>query len=327
MHTLLLPILRSLSDGQFHSGTALAQRHQVSRATVCNIIAGAADLGITVHKVRGRGYQLASRPDWLDADTICATIPATTLLYRLDVVDSIASTNATLLHATDDAPHRHCLVAEQQTAGRGRRGRVWQSVLGGSLTCSIRWRFNQGIATLAGLSLAVGVALIRSLQQLGCEGVQLKWPNDVLWQQRKLAGILIEVQGDMNGPSIAIIGIGINMQLPAATRDQIDQAVTDIQEILGKPLSRNLLLATLLTQLADVMDEFEQNGLHNLRKDWQDAHAYADQHVQIHMSNGQIIQGIAAGLAENGALLLHTDDDKQISVHSGEVQSARKLTS
>lgn len=325
MHTLLLPILRSLSDGQFHSGTTLAQQHQVSRATVCNIIAGAADLGITVHKVRGRGYQLASRPDWLNADTIRSTIPTTTSPYRLDVVDSIASTNATLLHATDDAPHRHCLVAEQQTAGRGRRGRVWQSILGGSLTCSIRWRFNQGIATLAGLSLAVGVALIRSLQQLGCEGVQLKWPNDVLWQQRKLAGILIEVQGDMNGPSIAIIGIGINMQLPAAARDQIDQAVTDIQEILGTPLSRNALLATLLTQLADVMDEFERNGLHNLRKTWQAAHAYADQPIKIHMSNGQIIQGIAVGLAENGALLLHTDDDKQISVHSGEVHSARRL--
>jgi BirA family biotin operon repressor/biotin-[acetyl-CoA-carboxylase] ligase len=321
-----LPILRSLSDGQFHSGTALAQQHQISRASVCNIIAGAADLGITVHKVRGRGYQLASRPDWLDADTIRANIPATIAPYRLDIVDSIASTNATLLHATDDAPHRHCLVAEQQTAGRGRRGRVWQSVLGGSLTCSIRWRFNQGIATLAGLSLAVGVALIRSLQQLGCQGVQLKWPNDVLWQQRKLAGILIEVQGDMNGPSMAIIGIGINMQLPATTRDQIDQAVTDIQEILGSPLSRNLLLATLLTQLNEVMDEFERNGLHNLRNDWQAAHAYADQPVQIHMSNGQVIQGIAVGLAENGALILHTDDDKQISVHSGEVQSARKLT-
>jgi BirA family biotin operon repressor/biotin-[acetyl-CoA-carboxylase] ligase len=321
-----LPILRSLSDGQFHSGTKLALQHQISRASVCNIIAGAADLGITVHKVRGRGYQLASRPDWLDAEAIHTNMPATTAPYQLEIVDSIASTNATLLHATNDAPHRHCLVAEQQTAGRGRRGKVWQSVLGGSLTCSIRWRFNQGIATLAGLSLAVGVALIRSLQQLGCEGIQLKWPNDLLWQQRKLAGILIEVQGDMNGPSTAIIGIGINMKLPATARNQIDQAVTDIQEILGHPLSRNVLLGTLLIQLADVMDDFERNGLHNLQKAWQTAHAYADQPVQIHMSNGQIIQGIAVGLAENGALLLRTDDDKQISVHSGEVHSARKLT-
>lgn len=332
LHTLLLPILRSLSDGQFHSGTQLAQQYQISRASVCNIIAGAADIGIAVNKVRGRGYQLATRPDWLNADSIRAAMADLTANdtpnhYTLDIVDSIDSTNAALLRATDTAPHCHCLVAEHQSAGRGRRGRVWQSVLGGSLTCSIRWRFNQGIATLAGLSLAVGVALIRSLNQLGCAGVQLKWPNDVLSQQRKLAGILIEVQGDMNGPSVAIIGIGINMQLPTATREHIDQAVTDIQEVLGAPLSRNTLLATLLTQLADVMDEFERNGLHNLRAEWQTAHAYANQAVQIHMSNGQIINGIAAGLADNGALLLHTDDGKQISVHSGEVHSARKFTS
>ena len=327
LHTLLLPILRSLSDGQFHSGTQLAQQLQVSRASICNILAGATDIGIAVNKVRGRGYQLASRPDWLNADSIRAAMPRHIAGYIIDIVDSIDSTNAALLRASDDAPHRHCLIAERQTAGRGRRGRVWQSVLGGSLTCSIRWRFNQGIATLAGLSLAVGVALIRSLNQLGCTGVQLKWPNDVLSQQRKLAGILIEVQGDMNGPSVAIIGIGINIQLPATTRAHIDQAVTDIQEVLGVPLSRNTLLATLLTELAEVMEEFERNGLHNLRTEWQTAHAYANQAVQIHMSNGQIIQGIAAGLADNGALLLHTDDGKQISVHSGEVHSARKFTS
>jgi BirA family biotin operon repressor/biotin-[acetyl-CoA-carboxylase] ligase len=326
LHTLLLPILRDLSDGQFHSGTQLALQHQISRASVSNIIAGAASMGIVVYKVRGRGYQLANIPDWLDADKIRAAMPSTTALYRIDIVDSIDSTNTALLHAADSTPHRHCLVAEQQTAGRGRRGRVWQSLLGGSLTCSIRWRFNQGMAALAGLSLAVGIALIRTLHQLGIKDAQLKWPNDLLWQQRKLAGILIEVQGDMNGPTTAIIGIGINIQLPAAMRASIDQAVTDTQEILGHSLSRNTLLATLLTELNHVMDEFERNGLQNLRSEWNAAHAYADQPVQIQMSNGTRIQGIAVGIADNGALLLLTDDDKQISIHSGEVHHARRYS-
>ena len=204
MHILLLPLLRALSDGKFRSGVALAQQFGVSRASVCNALNAATDMGITLHKIRGRGYRMPVAPEWLDADRIKMALGADANNFSLEVINTIDSTNAALLRASQDVPHRHCLVAETQYAGRGRRGRVWQSVLGGSLTCSICWRFNQGIAALAGLSLAVGVALLRTLGHFGISSVQLKWPNDVLWQSRKLAGILIEVQGDVSGPSVAI---------------------------------------------------------------------------------------------------------------------------
>ena len=325
MHTLLLPLLRTLSDGKFHSGETLAQQFGVSRASVCNALNAASDMGVTLHKIRGRGYRLPIAPDWLDAAQIHLALGANAKHFTIEIVNSIDSTNAALLRAPQDSPHRHCLVAETQLAGRGRRGRVWHSVLGGSLTCSIRWRFNQGMAALAGLSLAVGVTLLRTLRQFGMDEVQLKWPNDVLWQQRKLAGILIEVQGDVTGPSVAIIGIGINLQLPVAVRDSIDQAITDLAEIQGTPVPRNALLAALLNHLNMVMEEFEQHGLANLRHEWQAAHAFANKSVRILMANGSEVNGTAIGLAENGALLLHTTDDKQIAINSGEVHLTRSL--
>lgn len=324
MHTLLLPLLRTLSDGKFHSGVTLAQQFGVSRASVCNTLDHASTLGITLHKIRGRGYRMPDVPDWLDAESIKAALGAAADHFSIEVVSSIDSTNAALLRAPADAPHRHCLVAETQLAGRGRRGRVWQSILGGSLTCSIRWRFNQGIAALAGLSLAVGVSLLRTLQQADVPGIQLKWPNDVLWQYRKLAGILIEVQGDVTGPSVAIIGIGINIKLPAAFREQIDQAVTDLSEIQGSPIARNKLLAALLLNLNNVMQEFELSGLNKLREEWQAAHAYSNKPVRVLMANGHDLTGTVTGLGVNGELLLQTADDKQIAVNSGEVFLTRK---
>lgn len=280
-------------------------------------------MGIIVHKIRGRGYQLPISPDWLDTAVIQRLLDAHAIDFSIELVDHIDSTNAALLRAPGDAAHRHCLAAEVQYAGRGRRGRIWQSTLGGSLTCSIRWRFNQGIATLAGLSLAVAVALLRTLRKFKIDDIQLKWPNDVLWQNRKLAGILIEVQGEANGPSVAIIGIGINLQLPPEVRASIDQAVTDLTEIVGHRVARNDLLATLLYNLNQVMADFEQHGLTTLRHEWHAAHAFTGQPVRVLMANGSEITGEATGLADNGALLLRTADDKQIAIHSGEVHLIR----
>ncbi len=324
MHNSLIPLLRELSDGHFHSGAQLASQFGISRATVCNVLKAAEAAGVSLHKIPGRGYRLPSAPDWLTEADVRALLNMYATEFTIEVVDQIDSTNAALLRAPD-AAHRHCLAAETQYAGRGRRGRAWHSTLGGSLTCSVRWRFTQGIATLAGLSLATGVALIRTLREFDIDGVQLKWPNDVLWQQRKLAGILIEVQGEANGPSVAVIGIGINLRLPAQVRAGIDQSVADLAEISNGKIARNRLLAALLSHLAAVMTEFEQHGLANLRREWLAAHAHTGKPVRIAMANGNELTGSITGLAENGALLLHTDDDKQIAVNSGEVHLARLL--
>ncbi len=324
MHRLLIPLLRILSDGKFHAGSVLALRMDVSRATVCNVLKSADEMNIKVFKVQGRGYQLPVAPDWLDAEAVGLGLQGDARLFRVEVVDDVDSTNTVLLRAAEPAPHRHCLAAEYQHAGRGRRGRTWLAALGGSLTCSVRWRFSQGIGALSGLSLAVGVALLRSLHDCGATHVQLKWPNDVLWQGRKLAGILIEVQGEANGPSVAVIGIGINVHIAQETRQRITQPVTDIFEILGHSVSRNILLAQLLNHLEKVMAEFELHGLTRLRDEWQAAHAHAGQWLQVTMANGSCLNGRALGLTPLGALLLENESGAQLAVHSGDVQLARQ---
>lgn len=317
-------MLRALSDGEFHSGEALAQRFDVSRASVWNALQAAQAAGAVLHKVRGRGYRLSGGASWLDVATL-QRLPGVAA-YTLDIVDSIDSTNAELMRrALAGAPHGSCLAAEIQHAGRGRRGRTWHSVPGGSLTFSVLWRFNQGISALSGLSLAVGVALLRSLREFGAAELQLKWPNDVLWQYRKLAGILIEVQGDVMGPSVAIIGIGINLQLPTAVREEIDQSVTDLAEILNDRLDRNALLGSLLRHLGEVMAAFEAHGLHALRDEWLAAHAYHDKLVRVLLANGAELCGKIVELTEDGALVLENADGQRSRVNSGEVHLTRRM--
>jgi BirA family biotin operon repressor/biotin-[acetyl-CoA-carboxylase] ligase len=156
--------------------------------------------------------------------------------------------------------------------------------------------------------------------------VQLKWPNDLLWHYRKLGGILIEVQGDVMGPSFAVIGIGINLQLSASVRAEIDQSVTDLNEICDTQIDRNLLLAALLIHLDDVMRDFEQSGLAQLRAEWLAAHAYQDKPVRVLMADGNDQLGTAIGVSTGGALLLQTTSGQQLTLNGGEVHLTRRLT-
>lgn len=231
LKSLTFPILQHLSDGHFHSGEALARQFNVTRATIWKAIQEAETLGIEIFSVRGRGYKLPQAITLLNATTVKQAIGEQRDLFDVQIHPQLDSTNSYLMQqAAKGVAQATCVVAELQTKGRGRRGRTWQAGLGASLTFSLLWRFQCGAAGLSGLSLAVGVALIRALRELGLAKAQLKWPNDVLVNQDqqyyKLAGILIELQGDMEGPSAAIIGIGINLNLPAQLRQQIDQPVT-----------------------------------------------------------------------------------------------------
>lgn len=325
MHHLLIPLLRLLSDGQFHSGTELAQQLGVSRATVCNVIKASDNYGVQIYKVQGRGYRLPARPDWLNSEQVIQQLHAAARRCVVHVVDCIDSTNTALMHAADTSPDRVCLVAEQQLAGRGRRGRTWLSMLGGSLTFSVRWRLSLGISALSGLSLAVGLAVKRALCACGAQGVQLKWPNDLLWQGRKVAGILIEVQGESHGPTVVVMGMGINMRIPPAARQHIDQPVADVVDIVGHAIARNILLAEILNHLTDVMTEFEQHGFVRLREEWLQAHAHAQQCLHVTLAHGGEFTGRAIGLTPLGALLLESESGEQVAIHSGDVQLARQV--
>lgn len=331
MNNFTFPILHLLSDGRFHSGEALAAHFKVTRSTIWNAIQEAEALGIEIFSVRGRGYKLPEPITLLDHSAVLQAIGEQRAWFRLELHDTLESTNSYLMKQAGGSPgygqttaaHATCVATQLQTRGKGRRGRAWQAGLGASLTFSLLWRFQSGASALSGLSLAVGVALIRGLHELGLLKAQLKWPNDVLVRSSaggydKLAGILIELQGDMEGPSAAVIGIGINLKLPEQLRRNIDQPATDLDTVLAESINPNMLLGVLLKHLADVLREFESHGFENLRLEWMQHHAYQNQAVRLILPDSRELQGVVTGIAPDGVLLVNTASGEQ-RFSSGEI--------
>jgi len=303
---LLISLLRQLSDGRFHSGEDLARQFGVSRATVWQSLSEAATLGLQVFRVRGRGYRLDYPLDLLDGWTISEALGDCSP-FRVEVLDSVESTNSLLLErARQSEVHGVCVAAELQTRGRGRQGRVWHSGIAGGLTFSVAWQFKSGVTALSGLSLAAGLAVARACEALGVVGVKLKWPNDVIHNGRKLAGILIEVQGEMLGPSSAAIGIGLNYRLAPQVLAEIDQAVVDFAAIADPLPSRNKMLAELLRALGNVLTEFEAGGFAPLVADWEARHAHQMKQVQLLLPDRSVIRGVAQGVGADGSLKILT---------------------
>jgi BirA family biotin operon repressor/biotin-[acetyl-CoA-carboxylase] ligase len=324
MTPLTFQTLRLLADGEFRSGEAMARVLGVSRATVWNALHGLDDAGLEIFKVRGRGYRLSQPLAWLDRAAVERELGARAGDFSIEVLDLAASTNTLLMERTAaGAAGGSVIAAEWQTEGRGRRGRVWHATPGAALTFSLLWRFQQGAGAMSGLSLAVGVAVARTLARLGIASAGLKWPNDVMWRGCKLAGMLIEMQGELTGPSAAVIGIGINCRLPDAVRARIDQPVTDLAQISGVATDRNRILAMLLVDLAPVLEQFAQAGFAPLRDEWQRHHVCQNKPVRLTLPDAGTMDGIARGVDEDGALLLETSTGVR-RIHSGEVRLRSK---
>lgn len=310
-------LLRLLADGAFHSGEALAKQLGVSRATVFASLENVADSGVQLQRIRGRGYRLAQGWQCLDCDAITRDLGDMASRFNIEILQQAESSNTELLRrAAQGASSCSVLAVELQTAGRGRIGRAWHSGLGNALTFSLLWRFDCGLNALSGLSLAVGVAIVRALERFGATGVGLKWPNDILTPEGKLGGVLIEAQGDMYGPSAVVIGIGINCSLPLAIARNIGQPAAALDFAIAP--ERNRLLAALLEQLAAVLDDFSDRGFAALRAEWERHHANQDKLVQLQMPDGSIIRGVARGVGDDGQLRLETDQGIR-QYNSGEV--------
>ena len=248
----------------------------------------------------------------MNADRIAALSRAG---VAVEVVPETGSTNADLLARAAQLTEPVLLVAEHQTAGRGRAGRSWLSSSENSLTFSLAWKFEGGLQQLSGLPLAVGVALGDALGQLGVQ-VQLKWPNDVLKDGDKLAGILIETQSAPGGGTWAVIGIGLNLIMP----DEVEALLG--RSAAGAPwlarMERDVLMAALLDALADALRLFSQQGFAAFSARWNLRHAWQGRPVVI-LDNGQVLQeGLAAGVDDAGRLLLDRAEGR-ITVLAGEV--------
>lgn len=314
-------LLNLLADGEFHSGEILAERLGVSRASICNALAKVADSGVVLQRVRGRGYRLARPWDRLERSEVLRRLGKDAALFNLEILPQAPSSNTLLLQRAavpDAAPSGSVLAVELQTAGRGRLGRNWHSSVGTALTFSLLWRFECGLNSLSGLSLGVGVALVRALKKLGAQQVQLKWPNDILTGRGKLGGVLIEAQGDMLGPSAVVIGIGLNYTMPDNLALRIDQPVSALEEVCAEMPTRNQLLAAALLELARALQQFAEGGFAGLRSEWEQCHFHQNQPIRMQLADGQTVSGIARGVSDSGELCLETVQGMR-RFHSGEV--------
>nr|CAI78675.1 Biotin-(acetyl-CoA carboxylase) ligase [uncultured Gammaproteobacteria bacterium] len=325
MNVLEQTLILQLADGQFHSGTALGQQTGRTRTAVWKAIRSLQQNGLSIYSVRGKGYRLAEAVELLNREEILTLLNevevrknAPKYLQQLDVFYDIESTNAYLLDVAKKSPQTaHACLAEQQSSGRGRRGRHWISPFGGNLYFSLLWQFSAGASQLGGLSLAVAVAVMRVLAALGLRSAGVKWPNDILVNGKKLAGILLEVSGEAAGPCAVVIGVGLNVRGGGQAMSALDQPWTDLETGLGKPVSRNHLASQLICHLIDVLREFETGGLSPFLKEWAIYDVFADSKVVLNTPQGNI-HGIARGVDETGALILVTTEGVQ-RYHSGEV--------
>jgi BirA family biotin operon repressor/biotin-[acetyl-CoA-carboxylase] ligase len=321
-------LLSLLASGDYVSGQALADVLGVSRTAVWKQLNKLAEFGLEVESVKGLGYRIAGGIDLLDEGAVrdAMSADAQALLAQLDIRENIGSTNAeAMARVAAGVGSGYVCTAEQQTTGRGRRGRQWVSPYARNLYLSAVWEYSQGAAVLEGMSLAVGVVVARALAVCGLPPVQLKWPNDVLHEGAKLAGILLEMTGDAAGTCQVVVGIGLNVDMPEATAGSIDQAWTDVRRMAGEEHpQRSALLGALLEELLPMLASFESSGFAPWRDEWQALDAFAGEAVVMH-SGSQQMAGVARGVDGRGALQLETAASGVQSVFGGEI-SLRKAT-
>jgi BirA family biotin operon repressor/biotin-[acetyl-CoA-carboxylase] ligase len=319
-------LLNLLADGKFHSGEVLAKTLNISRASVFNALSGVANFGLELHRVRGRGYRLARPWQRLSAEEVKRELTEDAEQFNIEIVPQTTSSNTLLLKRAGldvaSSPSGSVLAVELQTAGRGRLGRTWCSSLGCSLTFSMLWRFDCGLNGLSGLSLVVGVAIVRALKRLGAQGVWLKWPNDILTINGKLGGVLIEAQGDMYGPSAAVIGIGLNCTLPDKLAKRIDQPACALSEVFTDMPTRNHLLAALIHELAGALRQFAAGGFTPFAREWESYHLYQGQTIQMRKADDTVVPGLVRGISDRGELCLETEEGIA-QFNSGDLESVR----
>ncbi len=318
-------IIGLLADGQPHSGEAIAAAVGISRTAVWKILHQLdRELGLGIESVRGQGYRLPAPIERLSSEAIHATLNASARqrIGVLEILDEIDSTNAYLLERgrrgraqIEDAGARlhsaEVCLAERQRAGRGRLGRHWVSPFGRNIYLSILWRYPLAPAQLGGLSLACGVAVARALEALGVEGLGLKWPNDLHWQRRKLAGLLLEVAGEAQGPSLVVVGVGLNLRLLATEATAIDQPWVDLSEVCANRVpGRNRLAAALIEYLTATLSRYAEAGLAPFLEDWRRRDAYQGERVTL-LSGECQIQGVLLGIDDQGCLLLEGPHGRQ----------------
>jgi BirA family biotin operon repressor/biotin-[acetyl-CoA-carboxylase] ligase len=301
-------LLQILSDGNFHTGPILGKALGITRSAVWKLMQR---LDMDVEAKTNQGYRLREKIELLDLDQIKAYLSARYHAYldKTHISDSMPSTNSYLLEQLKEDAVYICL-AEMQTAGRGRFHRPWISPFGRNIYLSLRWHFLQDHAQLSGLSIAIAVSILRALKKCGLqETIQIKWPNDLVWQGRKCGGVLIESRGEFHHHCDVVIGVGLNISMPVKLKEAVDFSCTDLSEITGSCVKRNQLVGFLLDALLDGCAVFQEQGLQAFMEEYRAADATFKKPVTLSYQ-GSTVSGIGQGIDEKGYFLLEDAQGK-----------------
>lgn len=302
-HNVPLKLVDILSDGEFHSGEQLGETLGMSRAAINKHIQTLKSWGLDVYTVTGKGYSLSAPIQLLDEQAILSQVTQ----GNVSVIPVIDSTNQYLLERMHEMESGAACIAEYQQAGRGRRGRQWFSPFGANLYMSMYWRLEQGPAAAMGLSLVIGIIMAETLRSLGADDVRVKWPNDIYLNDRKLAGILVELTGKTGDAAQIVIGAGINLAMRTADASQINQGWINLQEA-GVTVNRNELAARLINSLREALPPFEQEGLTPFVARWAALDNFINRPVKLLIGEREV-HGIARGVDSQGGLLLEQDGE------------------
>ncbi|MBL4607992.1 MAG: bifunctional biotin--[acetyl-CoA-carboxylase] ligase/biotin operon repressor BirA [Pseudomonadales bacterium] len=306
----LYPLIKLLSDGRFYSGEHLGEQLQISRAAVWKKIRKLESLGLPCHSVRGKGYRLENSIQLLDAARLAQIVDDELGEHNLeiDLRAQVDSTNDLALDAARGGQSSgYTCLAEQQLSGRGRLGRNWVSPFARNIYLSMLWRFPAGARSLEGLSLAIGVAVVRALEKSSLSGLALKWPNDVLLNGEKLAGILLEMHGDSSGQCSVVIGVGVNVDMPQSAGVAIAQPWTDLGRHLSN-VDRNKIAGSLLAEIYRSVQMFSESGFLPHKSAWEKYDGFFGERVSILLGEKELI-GRAAGISDRGEFCLDIDGE------------------
>ncbi|MDF7631873.1 bifunctional biotin--[acetyl-CoA-carboxylase] ligase/biotin operon repressor BirA [Erwiniaceae bacterium L1_55_4] len=298
-----LKLVALLADGEFHSGEQLGEALGMSRAAINKHIQTLKSWGLDVYTVTGKGYSLPAPIQLLNEADILSHLHQP----DLDVIPVIDSTNQYLLDRMDQLPSGHACIAEYQQAGRGRRGRKWFSPFGSNLYLSMYWRLEQGPAAAMGLSLVIGIVMAEVLQSLGAPDVRVKWPNDLYLNDRKLAGILVELTGKTGDAAQIVMGAGVNLVMRSEGASEINQGWINLQEA-GVEINRNELAAKIINRLREALPIFERDGLAPFVERWDALDNFINRPVKLLIGDREV-HGIARGIDKQGGLLLEQEGE------------------
>lgn len=322
MTETLKKLIEILQDGKFHSGEQIGKSLNITRSAIWKLMKQLSTRGLEIESVTNKGYRMSEPLILLEKEKILSLLSQKSIaqLDELDVLESIPSTNDYLLDPSKVKSKKTiACLAECQTRGKGRRGRTWVSPFAKNIYLSLLWHFKEDPSALAGLSLAIAISIIEALEMYGItQTLGVKWPNDLYCNDHKLAGILIELSGEVYDTCSAVIGLGLNVYMPKTYQDGISQPFTHLQALSTEKIDRNKIASLLLHGLIQTILVFEREGFEPFRKRWSKYDLTLGKPVSV-ITAGHTFEGIGRGIDQNGLFLLEDKTGTIKSFSSAEV--------